>query len=398
MNNVIVSGMGIVTHLGEGVEAHSQRIYGDHQSFTRLKRDGRQSGESAFYGAEIADSELAKYSGNRRLNLSEKVALSCAEQALDRCELDEIGRDRIGVICGGNNTSNRQIFLTQKKYAEKAMLTPPRYIVETLDTNILGVISEEYCLGGCGFNVGASSCSGQMALIQASELIKNGVIDACLVVGLLQDISYVELSSFMNLGALDSRTEGAYQYTPYSTDRNGFVYGEAGAAVFLKSDKYRNTGNNIAQVSGWASALSSTAGPQPDRKTILRVIKDCINQCGLTPNDLDYINPHASGSNLGDEVEVAAILEADLSHVPINTTKSIVGHSLSAAGLVEMVISLIQLRNNRLHGSLGIAKKIDDRINLVTEATDILSDLSHVLNLSYAFSGIKTAVILNKID
>src|SRR5262249_54148440 len=142
----------------------------------------------------------------------------------------------------------------------------------------------------------------------------------------------------------------------------GFVFGEAcGALVIERRDaRSRPAENHYARLSGWSVQMDANRNPNPSLQGEIRAIQQALERAKLTPEQIDYINPHGTASVVGDETEVKALLACKLTHASINATKSITGHGLTAAGAVEAVATLLQMKNNKLHPTLNLENPIDD--------------------------------------
>jgi malonyl-ACP decarboxylase len=147
-------------------------------------------------------------------------------------------------------------------------------------------------------------------------------------------------------------------------------------------------------VSGWATVLDQTRQPEPSIKGETAVIESALQHAGWTPADIDYVNPHGSGSIIGDEIELQALAACGLAHAAINTTKSLVGHGLSAAGVVEVIATVVQMERGSLHPCRNLDVPIDpDRVWIGPRAEP--RDVDRAITLSLGFGGLNTAICLS---
>jgi malonyl-ACP decarboxylase len=139
--------------------------------------------------------------------------------------------------------------------------------------------------------------------------------------------------------------------------------------------------------------LDGNRNPNPSLEGEIQVIQNAMNQAGVSVKKIDYINPHASGSVIGDDIEIKAIHHCGLENAHINATKSITGHGLSSAGAVEVIATLLQMKAGRLHPTRNLEKPVSFEHNWVQQES-VSHKIEHALNLSYGFSGINTALYL----
>ncbi|MNW62508.1 Polyketide biosynthesis malonyl-ACP decarboxylase PksF [compost metagenome] len=151
-----------------------------------------------------------------------------------------------------------------------------------------------------------------------------------------------------------------------------------------------------ATITGWAIASDGNRNPNPSLEGEVQVIRRALKQAGLPPTAIDYVNPHGTGSVLGDATELNALRECGLAHAPINATKSLTGHGLSAAGTVELIAGLLQMEAKILHPTRNLFEPVDDSFNWVQERA-IQYPMTRMLKLSLGFGGINTALCLQKI-
>jgi malonyl-ACP decarboxylase len=141
--------------------------------------------------------------------------------------------------------------------------------------------------------------------------------------------------------------------------------------------------------------MDGNRNPNPSYDGEVQVIQSALGAASLLAREIDYINPHGTGSIIGDETELKALQDCQLSHAYINATKSITGHGLSAAGTVEVIATLLQMQASRLHPSISLDDPLDPSFNWV-RSQSIPHVIAHALNLSTGFGGINTAICLRR--
>ncbi|MBL4889469.1 MAG: polyketide beta-ketoacyl:ACP synthase, partial [Candidatus Lindowbacteria bacterium] len=182
---------------------------------------------------------------------------------------------------------------------------------------------------------------------------------------------------------------------PFDKDRDGFIYGESCAAVVLERPNHDRASarKNYGSIAGTSVVMDGNRNPDPSLDGEMKAIRDAIDRAGLSAEEIDYINPHGSGSVIGDETEVRAITESGLKHAWMNSTKSITGHGMSSAGAVELVAILIQMQESRLHPSRNLADPISTECNWVGESS-MSHEIQNALNISLGFGGMNTALVV----
>ncbi len=246
--------------------------------------------------------------------------------------------------------------------------------------------------------MGGASASGHVAILQAIQAVRTGQVDICIALGALQDLSYWECQALRSLGAMGSdryAAEPALACRPFDQHRDGFIYGEScGVVVIERSDSaIRRPVKPYALLSGGAMGMDGNRNPNPSYEGEVRAIQQTLKQANLPAHAIDYINPHGTGSVIGDEIEIKAIRECRLSHAYINATKSITGHGLSAAGTVEIIATLLQMQASRLHPTRNLENPIDASCHWVQHES-VPHTIKYALNLSIGFGGLNTAICL----
>ena len=212
------------------------------------------------------------------------------------------------------------------------------------------------------------------------------------------DLSYLECRALRTLGAMGTdryASEPTRACRPFDKDRDGFIYGEACGAVVIEraATALARQVTPYAVLTGWAIGMDGNRNPNPSYDGEVQVIQRALQAAALSASEVDYINPHGTGSIIGDEVELKALQACQLSHANINATKSITGHGLSAAGTVEVIATLLQMQASRLHPSINLIDPLDPTFNWVLSQS-IPHEISHALNISTGFGGINTAICL----
>ncbi len=393
-----ITGRGVVSAIGIGKDDFSVSLREGRQCFSLLKREHRQHAQSHFIGAEINTADLSAALVDykdviRTLSFSAKAALVAVDEAVSEANLAAVkSRDRIGIIIGGTNLQQRQWIGLQEHYQQKPHFLSPHYGFAYLDSDLLGVLTEAFNIQGESYVLGGASASGQMAIIHAVRLVQTGVLDTVIALGALSDLSYWECQGLTAIGAMAECPKNHSPVEicrPFDQAHRGFVFGEGCAAVVIDKASSRA----FQQVVGAGVSIDANRNPNPSQAGQVRAIKTALTQARIMPKDVSYINTHGTASKIGDTTEVSTIKEVGCINARLNATKSLTGHTISAAGVLECVATSLQLQQDFLHGTRNLSHPIDNTLNWVQQMEPDV-DVKTALNLSYGFSGINTALVL----
>ena len=420
MPDAVVTGLGVVSAIGQGKQEFARSLFDGRSAFGTLRRPGRQlpaaqhgnghanghghepgndhepgngaphDNTAVFLGAEIADLRLPvslPRKGLRTASLSSRAALAALHEAWHEARLDDVRPERIGLIVGGSNFQQRELLRAQEEQTQQPWYIRPGYGHAFMDTDLCGLCTEMFNIRGFAYTLGAASASGQVAILQAVEAVRSEQADVCIAIGALTDLSYWELQALTSMGAMGSACR------PFDAEREGFVYGEAcGAVVIERADRIQRPGvERYARCLGGAMIMDGNRHPNPSLIGECSAISHALRRAGLLPQQIDYVNPHGSGSRIGDETELQALRTCDLQHAWINTTKSITGHGLAAAGAVEVVATLLQMRAGRLHPSRNLDRPMEPCWCFVRDTAQSC-DVQHALTISIGFGGVNSAL------
>jgi malonyl-ACP decarboxylase len=414
---VVISGLGVVSAIGQGQAAFAAGLLEGRGNFGVMRRPGRQwspaavaDGGSAaalatsFLGAEVDEFSLPPSiarSKVRTVSLSGQMALAALHEAWVDAKLDEVDATRIGLIVGGSNVQQRELVNTHAAYAQRVHFLRPTYGLSFMDTDLCGVCTEQFGIRAFAYTVGGASASGQAAVIQAIQAVRSGEADVCIAMGALMDLSYWECQGFRSMGAMGSdlfAQDPALACRPFDRRHDGFIYGECCGVVVVEAlDALRRNGvSPYARLTGWSMRVDGNRNPNPSVEGEVAVVQQSLARAGWSPRTIDYINPHGTASVIGDETELRAIRQCGLTHAYINATKSLIGHGLSAAGTVELIATVLQMKEGRLHPTRNLQEPIEPSHRWVGEA-GVSHRIERAIKLSMGFGGVNTAICLQRI-
>jgi malonyl-ACP decarboxylase len=411
---VCITGIGVTTCLGSGAPAFADGLRRGVSGITR--REGATPELGGFLPHNAFVEHVASLPAPaawldkartlaRRSPRSVQLSLGVALEALSNAGLLDgfpCERERVAVVIGGQNISSAYQFAMFEKFSRERSFLPPSYGLHFLDTDHVGAVSELCGARGEGSTAGGASASGNVALIQGMRLIRAGVADVCVVVGAMADLSPVEAHALEQLGALGSirwRDEPARACRPFDADRDGFIYGQGAAALVLESPAVAVRRGAAIQglLLGGASCLEGNRSTELSAEGAARAMRAALHDAAIATEAVDYINAHATASKHGDGREIEAlkaVLQRRLGDVRVNSTKALTGHCLWAAGAVEAVATLIQLRDGFLHGNPNLESPIDTECHFAGREW-IQAKCAVALSNSFGFGGIYTSVVLS---
>lgn len=335
-----------------------------------------------------------------RATLPVWTACCTALDVVTRAALTPAECRRTAVVVAGNNLALAQHAHIAVAYVDAPETTPAGHLLDCFDTDVLGAVGEVTGCTGEGWQIGGSSAAGTLALIHAARLIRGGHAERCLVVAPVTDLAATDMGAFVRAGAMARLADGddaAAACRPFDVTRRGFAPAHAAAAVLLEAGERAPRGRERL---GWLLGQGITtdgrrgAGPDPDGQAA--AMAAAMDQARLPVTAVDYVSAHATGSVAGDGSEAIAIhrvLGGTGAGPLVNATKAITGHSLAAAGLVESIATLLQLRGGYCHATANLDTPLEPALRHVT-GTARAATLRVAVKNSFAFGGLNASLVL----
>lgn len=401
--NPVISGMGVISSIGQGKRAFSSALLEGRSAFGVMQRPGRQR-DSAYLGAEISEIDFSPGFTRQTLraaSLSAQAAMAVLQEAWAEARLQEVDSRRIGLVIGGSNVQQREMAQTHEIYRDTPEFLRPTYGLSFMDSDLCGFCTSHFGIRGLAYTVGGASASGQLAIVQAAQAVLMRQADVCIALGALMDLSHWECRALRALGAMGSdRYSGqpALACRPFDSDHDGFIFGESCGAVVVESlESCRRRGlEPCATLCGWGLAMDGNRNPDPSLEGETFAIQSALDASGWEAQQVDYVNPHGTGSVAGDETELKALHECGLTGAYLNATKSLIGHGLSAAGTVEVIATLLQMQAGQLHPTRNLENPIDATLNWVRDRA-LDHAIEKALTVSIGFGGINTALCWQRV-
>lgn len=420
MRRVVITGVGMVSPLGCGVEVSWSRILAGENAAERI-----ESFEVDDLSCQVAcqiprgDGSGGTYNPDDWLEPKEQrkvddfivFAIAAAKQALADAEWkpdtyeDQI---RSGVLIGSGIGGLQGIEKTSLLLAEKGpRRISPFFIPGRLINLASGYVSIRHGLKGPNHAVVTACSTGAHAVGDAARMIALDDADVMVAGGAESPVCRLSVAGFAACRALSTHFNDAPQKAsrPYDEERDGFVMGEgAGVLVLEELDHAKARGAKIyAEVIGYGlsgDAFHITA-PAEDGDGALRCMAAAVKRAGIEPADIDYVNAHGTSTPMGDEIELAAVerLFGNASgKLTMSSTKSAVGHLLGAAGAVEAIFSVLSIRDNIAPPTLNLDNpSVETAIDLVPHKAREL-EINTVLSNSFGFGGTNASLVLRGVD
>ena len=369
---VVITGMGVVTPLGTGVEKFWEGIKANKIGISKIdmydtERTGitlsglvRDFDETAYYETKgCFDKKEAKH-----MDRFTKYAVVCAHEALEDAGTDFSDLDpyRAGVMIGSGIGGIDLTINEHNKYLEKGPNRISAFYVPMMISNMAaGTVSMKTGFRGANFDVTTACASGTHSIGEAFRKIKDGYLDVALAGGSESTHEEFTFGGFSNMKALTKSTDPKKASIPFDKDRNGFVLGEGAAVLVLEEYEHAKArGAKIyAEIAGYGATCDGyhMTSPMPSGEAAGMGMKLAMEEAGISPADVDYINAHGTSTGLNDKYETAAIKVAfgdEAKNVKISSTKSMIGHLLGAAGAVEAVVCAKSIQEGFIHATVGL--------------------------------------------
>jgi 3-oxoacyl-[acyl-carrier-protein] synthase II len=366
LSRVVVTGMGVITPVGHTVEEFWQNLKNGVSGIDRISRfDAAQF--STQIAGEVKGFDSSKYIDKkeaRRMDLTQQYSIAGAQQAFDHAGLgsDSLDPDRAGVVVGsgigGIDTFEKQHSILLNQGPSRVS---PFFIPMMIIDMCAGLISIRFNLKGPNYATVSACASGANAIADAFKIIRRGEADVMIAGGSEASITPVSFAGFCSARALSTRNHEPQKASrPFDKQRDGFVMGEgAGILVLENLDRAQKRGAKIyAEIVGaglTADAHHITA-PAPGGEGAIRAMRLAIKDAGLTPDAVDYVNSHGTSTDLGDVTEtqaIKAVLGEKAQKIAVNSTKSMIGHLLGAAGAVELIATIKSIDEGVLHPTIN---------------------------------------------
>jgi len=414
LKRVVVTGLGALTPIGNTVEEYWDGLKNGRSGCAPITYYDTEKFKTKF-ACELKNYDPADHFDRkeaRKLDRFAQYALVSSDEAIAdaKLDLDTIDKFRVGVVWGAG-IGGLETFQTEVMNYAAGDGTPrfnPFFIPKMIADIAPGNISIKHGFMGPNYTTVSACASSANAIIDSLNYIRLGYCDVIVTGGSEAAVTIAGMGGFNAMHALSTRNESPETASrPFDATRDGFVLGEgAGALILEEYEHAKARGAKIyAEVVG--GGLSSDAyhmtAPHPDGIGVVRVMENCLKDAGMDASEVDAINTHGTSTPLGDVAELKAIGKVFGDHAPsinINSTKSMTGHLLGAAGAIETIASILAMEHGIVPPTINhstVDENIDPRLNLTLNKAQ-KRDVKVAMSNTFGFGGHNACVLLKKIS
>ena len=414
LKRVVVTGLGALTPIGNTKDEYWNALVSGKSGAAPITHFDAEKFKTQF-ACEVKNFEVTDFIDRKlakRMDKFSQYAMVASDEAIadSKLDLDAVNKLRVGVIwgagIGGLETFQQEVL----NYAagDGTPRFNPFFIPKMIADIAPGNISIKHGFMGPNYTTVSACASSANSMIDALNNIRLGHCDVVITGGSEAAVTIAGMGGFNAMHAMSTRNDSPESASrPFDANRDGFVLGEgAGAIVLEEYEHAKARGAKIyAEVVG--GGLSSDAyhmtAPHPDGIGVVAVMRNCLQNAGLNPEDVDHINTHGTSTPLGDVAELKAISEVFGGHaktININSTKSMTGHLLGAAGAIEAIASILAIEHGIIPPTINhetVDENIDPELNLTLNKAQ-KRDIKVAMSNTFGFGGHNACVLFKKID
>lgn len=413
LKRVVVTGLGALTPIGNNVPKYWESLIAGKSGCANITYFDTEKFKTKF-ACELKNFDPLEHFNRkeaRKLDRFAQYALVSSDEAIADANfnLDELDKFRVGVIWGAG-IGGLETFQNEMTNFSEGDGTPrfnPFFIPKMIADIAPGNISIKHGFMGPNYTTVSACASSANAMIDALNYIRLGHCDVIVTGGSEAAVSIAGIGGFNAMHALSTRNESPETASrPFDATRDGFVLGEGAGALIL--EEYEHAINRGAKIyaevigGGMSSDAYHMTAPHPDGIGVERVMLNCLKDAGITPNKVDAINTHGTSTPLGDTAELKAISKVFGEHtekININSTKSMTGHLLGAAGAIEAISSILSINNNIIPPTINhtiVDENIDSSLNLTLNKAQ-KREVNIAMSNTFGFGGHNACVLFKKL-
>lgn len=405
---VVVTGMGVITPVGNNVDDFWSSVKAGKTGFRKITAFDASNFKTSL-AAEVKNFNAADYMDKRtarRMELFSQYAVAASKEAIENAGLDMEKEDlfRVGVCVSSSVGSLQAMEKEIKRLLEKGPGRVGPLLVPMMISNMAaGNVSIAFGCRGKSLNVVTACATGSHSIGEAYRSIQAGEVDVMLAGGTEAAICPIGIAGFTSLTALTSSSDPERASIPFDKERSGFVMGEGAGVVVLESLSHAKARDAkiLAEVAGYGATSDAfhITSPCEDGSGAAKAMELAMEEAGVKPEEVSYINAHGTSTHHNDLFETRAIKRAfgeAAYHVPISSTKSMIGHLLGAAGAVEFITCVKSIEEDYIHPTVGL-KVPDEECDLnYVPGHGIYGDVEVALSNSLGFGGHNATLTVKK--
>ena len=407
---VVVTGLGAITPIGNDVASFWQGLKDKKVGIAPITYFDTTDYKAKLAG-EVKDFDPKKYmdpKAARRMEPFSQYAVAAAGEAIAQAGLDMEKEDpfRVGTSIGSGIGSLQAMEREHKKMLEKGPNRVNPLLVPMMISNMaVGNVAMHYGLKGKSINVVTACATGTNSIGEAFRSIQYGEADVMVAGGTESAITPLGMAGFAALTALSTNDDPETASRPFDKDRDGFVMGEGAGIVVLESLEHaqKRGAKILAEVVGYGGSNDAfhITSPAEDGSGAAYAMEMALKEAGIAPEKIDYINAHGTSTHHNDLFETMAVKKALGDHaykVKINSTKSMIGHLLGAAGGVEFIACVKSIEDGFVHATAGL-KEAGEGCDLdYTMGEGVPMDIHYALTNSLGFGGVNASLVIKKFE
>lgn len=405
---VVVTGMGVITPVGNNVEDFWNSVKAGKTGFGKITAFDTSDFKTSL-AAEVKNFNAADHMDKRtarRMELFSQYAVAASKEAVENAGLDMEREDpfRVGVCVSSSVGSLQAMEKAEKRLLEKGPGRVGPLLIPMMISNMaVGNVSIAFGCRGKSLNVVTACATGSHSIGEAYRSIQAGEADVMLAGGTEAAICPIGIAGFASLTALTSSSDPERASIPFDKERSGFVMGEGAGVVVLESLSHAKARDAeiLAEVAGYGATSDAfhITSPCKDGSGAAKAMELAMKEAGVKPEEVSYINAHGTSTHHNDLFETRAIKRAfgeAAYHVPISSTKSMIGHLLGAAGAVEFITCVKSIEEGYIHPTVGL-KVPDEECDLnYVPGCGIHSNVEVALSNSLGFGGHNATLAVKK--
>ncbi len=404
---VVVTGMGAITPIGLSVDEFFASVKEGKTGFAEITHFDA-SEYKCHIAAEVKNFDAKQYmdpKAAKRMELFSQYAVAAAKEAIEDSGLEMEKEDpyQVGTSIGCGVGSLQGIEREHKRLMEKGPArVNPLFVPMVISNMAAGNVSIQFGLKGKSINVVTACATGTNSIGEAFRSIQHGEAEVMVTGGTEGAICPIGIAGFSALTALTSESDLTKCSIPFDKNRSGFVMGEGAAVVVLEELEHAKArGAKIyAEVVGYGTSSDAyhITSPAEDGAGAARAMTNALKDAGVKPEEVPYINAHGTSTHHNDLFETRAIKLAFGEHakqLKINSTKSMIGHLLGAAGAIEFVTCVKEMEQNFVHATVGYTTP-DEELDLDYCKEAVMMELPYALSNSLGFGGHNASILVKK--
>ena len=410
MCRVVITGMGVVSPVGNDIETFWKNITNGVCGIDRIKRFDA-SGLKVNLDAEVKAFDPKKVYDTvqeiRKSDLYMQYAMAASKQAVEKSGILEsnLDKERFGVYIGSGIGGISSTLRETRKLDEKGPeMVSPFFVPMMISNMASGSVSIRFGAKGPTLPIVTACATSTHCIGEAYRTIKHGYADAILAGGSEASINELAMAGFINCQALNLSDEPSEGSLPFDRRRGGFVMGEGAGVLMLEEYEHAKArgAEIIAEVVGYSNTSDAyhITAPDPEGDGAVRAIKSVCEEAGIEPGDDIYVNAHGTGTHLNDAMETKALKKVfgeKAYDLHISSTKSMTGHMMGATGAVEAIASALALKDGIIPPTINYREK-DDECDLdYTPNTAVKTDVKYAISSSLGFGGHNAVIALKRI-